>query len=111
METRQSRIAGETVQPEAKFKTTTYQMLVGDSVINCNTAGGAYTVTLPPVSEAAGRIYAIKYASGAGGAVTVATKSDDKLTDDFSATLTAIGDGILAFSDGQTWWGIATIAA
>ena len=111
MEQRLARQQREVIVNRTKFKTTTYQMLEGDAVVNCNTTGGAYTVTLPPVSLAAGKIYSVKYASGAGGAVTVESKSDDKLSDDVPATLTAIGDGILLYSDGQTWWGLATIAA
>lgn len=108
-ERRQSRIEAEQVIKGPLFKSATYQMLVGDFLVDCDTTDGAFTVTLPPVSEAAGRIYAIKQSGHATNDLTLATKSDDKLSDGFPMTITAIGDGALVYSDGETWWVLGTI--
>ena len=109
MKTRKARQEGEVVINKTKFKTATYQMLVSDFLVDCDTTLAAFTITLPPVAEAAGKIYAIKQSGHATNDLTLATKSDDKLSDSFPMTITAIGDGALVYSDGETWWVLGTI--
>ena len=71
-------------------------------LIDTDTVDGTFTVTLPPVAEAAGKIYTITLIDAAG-AVTIQDQDDSNdwtsITD-----LDADNDGVVLFSDGLKWW-------
>jgi hypothetical protein len=70
-----------------------------------NTANPSWTLTLPPVSEAAGFIYSLHATIANAQAVTVTDHGDDP--DFTNLTLDADGDAALLYSDGARWWVIA----
>lgn len=86
----------------ANIYLTVYQTLV-----ECDSTDGAFTVYLPPVSECAGKIFSIKHVTYAG-AVTVADL-DDSMYWDGDYTLAAAEDGALMYSDGKSWWKLAAL--
>lgn len=64
-------------------------------------AADACTITLPPVKEAEGGIYAVYFKTDGGVNVTVEDNNDDAgLTD---VTLTAADDNLVVFSTGENW--------
>lgn len=87
--------------------TTTYTMKVTDRVLHVTPGSGAYTVTLPSVVEAAGQFYAVK---GIGsGTANVTVEDADDAVGTVSVVLDAAGEMALFFSDGESWWVIATV--
>lgn len=70
-----------------------------------NTTYPSYTVTLPPVYEAAGLIFSIRATIADVQAITVTDGGDDP--DFVNLTLDTDGDAALLFSDGLRWWVIA----
>ena len=120
METRQSketREVGRAIITAATggrlSKTDTYSMAVRDFVIVGDTSGGAFTVTLPPVAEARGKIYTVKTSAvhAAGGAGLNLTITDHAATNMVSDSrhwlgdiiLSGIGQSAVLFSDGEEW--------
>lgn len=85
---------------------TTYQMKVQDSLVICDTTSNAITITLPPVAEAAGKIFTIILNVDGGNDVTVTDYQTDSWysTDIFDITMNDIGDGNCLYSDGFAWW-------
>jgi len=71
-------------------------------LIDTDTNDGTFTLTLPPVAEAAGKFYAIHLIDD-GGDVTVQDQ-DDSYDWGGDYTLDADADGVLLFSDGLKWW-------
>ena len=70
--------------------------------VDTDTTDGTFTLTLPPVAEAAGKIYSITLIDAAG-AVTVQDQDDSLDWTNFT-DLDADNDGILLYSDGLKWW-------
>lgn len=88
-------------------KTGTYTALITDSVILCNTSGGAFTVTVPAASTCKGRVYIVKDSGGAAGAnnITIATSGGN--IDGTATKLIAANYGSLrVVSDGTNWFTI-----
>jgi hypothetical protein len=81
--------------------TTTYQMTPYDFVLRPDSSGGAFTITLPPVAECAGRWYSILVRL-AGNNITVADKDDSECWPG-DITLDTKCDRLLLYSDGMTW--------
>uniref|UniRef100_A0A6M3JTV1 Uncharacterized protein n=1 Tax=viral metagenome TaxID=1070528 RepID=A0A6M3JTV1_9ZZZZ len=83
-----------------------YQMTVRNSLVLCDTTDGAITVTLPPVAEAAGKIFTIGLDTDGGTDVTVTDYQTDSWysTDIFDITMADAGDGNCLYSDGKAWW-------
>jgi len=82
------------------FATTTLTMDINDQVVRCDSSAGVFTVTLPSIREAAGRIYSIMLVTD-GGNVTIEDKSGDAGLSDIS--LTAANDYSILYSDGYVW--------
>ncbi len=89
-------------------KTTTYSMKVTDELVLASTAAGAWTLTLPSVSDAPGIEYAIFLTAGAGAgaapnALTIQSRNFDakKFTGPF--LLYRPGHYVILRSDGETW--------
>jgi len=81
---------------------------VYDQVVECDSTGGAFAVTLPNVAEAKGKIYTIKLVVD-NGDVTIQDQDESKhWGGDY--TLDDAGDGYAFYSDGRKWWMIATQA-
>jgi hypothetical protein len=92
----------------AVTKTTTYSMTSRDLVVYASTAGGAWTLTLPPVHEAAGKTYLIKLTAGAGAgaapnALNIQSKSYDAIRWTGPYMLWRPGNSITLLSDGEEW--------
>ena len=66
----------------------------------------AIDVTLPPVGDCAGRVFAITAEDGDDNTVTVKHAGDSRDWDD--EALAGDGSGVLLFCDGQKFWKIAT---
>jgi hypothetical protein len=82
--------------------TTTYQMSTRDYVVRPY-ATSAFTITLPNVADAAGRIYTIlaRNASGAN-VVTIAHKGDSEGWS--NVLLNNTGEKCVLYSDGVAWF-------
>jgi len=84
------------------FATATLVMDVNDQMVRCTTNGTlGFTVTLPSVREAAGRIYSIMLEVDGGTNVTLENKGDDSVLTDI--TFDTVLDYALMFSDGYSW--------
>jgi len=70
-------------------------------LVDTDTVDGTFTVTLPPVAEAAGKFYAVHQIDD-GGNTTIQDQDDSY--DWSNQTLTEDDDGVLLFSDGLKWW-------
>jgi len=75
-------------------------------LIDTDTNDGTFTLTLPPVGEAAGKFYSITVID-ANGAVTIQDQ-DDSIAWSNISTLDADTDGVVLFSDGLRWWTVAS---
>ena len=110
IEDQAAALTGMSVMENAKV----VEVLVADTLevyeqtVNCDSdAGGAFTLTLPPVSVAKGKFYSIKLIT-AGYTLTVADQDDSY---DFNEgggdfVFTAATDFVLLFSDGHKWYAI-----
>ncbi len=78
---------------------------VYEQVVHCDTTDNAITITLPPVSEAAGKFYTVKLITDGGNDVTVQDQDDSY---DWAATgdltLSSATDFGIFFSDGFKWY-------
>jgi hypothetical protein len=88
-------------------KTTTYSMIVTDHEVLASISGGSWTLTLPPVADAVGRVYTIRVtaAAGAGAAANVLTithKGDSKYWNG-EYRLKRVGHVVVLTSDGERW--------
>jgi hypothetical protein len=85
-----------------KFVTEDAELSVGDYRVMVDTSAGAnITVTLPPVSVAAGALIFIQADIDASEVVTVEDKNGDAGLADIS--LETDGDNILLYSTGLSW--------
>jgi hypothetical protein len=84
------------------FATTTLAMDVNDQVVRCVTNDTlGFTVTLPSVRAAAGRMYSISLVTDGGMDVTIENKANDSVLTDI--TLDTALDYALMYSDGYLW--------
>jgi len=82
------------------FATTTLAMDINDLVVRASTAAGAFTITLPSITEATGRIYSICLVTD-NGDLTVQDKGDD--TNFTDLTFDTAEDYAVLYSDGFQW--------
>lgn len=94
-------IEQDTVIDKLAFVTAAYTMTVRDYVVRADSTAGAFSLTLPPVIDAAGRFYAIHFSTD-GGNVTIQDQDDSENWSDL--TMTAANDGVVLYSDGRKWW-------
>ena len=71
--------------------------------IDTNTNSQAFTLTLPPVSLAKGKFYAIAADVASGNAITIQDRDDSEDWSDIS-TMDATDDAVLLYSDGKRWY-------
>jgi hypothetical protein len=92
---------------EAACTAYAYQMTGSDTRVKVTTASGdALVITLPSVSEAEGRgLYVIKSVDHGAEDFTVVSKEVDGGGVVYtSAALTASGDFLMLWTDGETWY-------
>ena len=75
-------------------------------LIDTETNAGTFTLTLPPVTEAAGKHYSITLAADDGN-VTIQDQ-DDSYNWEGDYTLSDANDCYLLFSDGLKWWNVSS---
>lgn len=81
----------------------TYSMTLRDFLVLVTTTSSFdMTVTLPPVMEARGKIYVVKYiAQDTTDTVTVQDRDDGR--NNLAIAATALGAVVVLFSDGDEW--------
>lgn len=90
------------------FNADTLQLDVNDQVLLADMTSGAGTVTLPPVSEAAGRIYTVRVVAGTN-TLTVAAYGDSiALAPISQGTKNLTDDREAYYSDGFAWYLVAS---
>lgn len=86
--------------------TTTYTMDSGstpDDILYCNTSGGAFTVTLPAVTD--GRVIVIKDKGGSAGSnVITITPASGNIDGSGSAAISTNYGSLTLSCDGTNWW-------
>jgi len=88
-------------QDKVAFVTGAHPMSIRDYVVRADSTNGAFSLTLPPVTEAMGRIYAI-HLSVWGGDVTIQDQGD---SEDWTDMIMGVdNDGAVLYSDGRKWW-------
>jgi hypothetical protein len=108
LEERKAAINDGQVRDKYEFVTTTLVMDVYDQVVECDSTGGGFTVTLPNVALAKGKIYTILLITD-NGDITIEDNDESKhWGGDY--TLDDAGDGYAFYSNGRKWWMIATQA-
>jgi len=87
-------------------KTADVTLEVYEQVIYCNNTVASFTITLPSISEAAGKLYSIKLITDSGvNTVTVEDQSDSyDFAEGGAFILTAATDFVLLYSDGFKWY-------
>ena len=94
----------ESIISVAKIADVTLE--VYEQVVYCNNTAASFTVTLPPIKEAAGKMYSIKLITDSGvNTVTIADQSDSyDFAEGGDLILTAATDFVLLYSDGFKWY-------
>jgi hypothetical protein len=102
----------DTVMGKFKGVTADYQMLVTDYVVRvyANDASGPITITLPPVEQAAGRIYTIVAREADVNAAILVQDKDDSECWEGDQVMNGDCDALICYSDGLMWfvWGNLT---
>ena len=75
--------------------------------IDTDTNSQAFTLTLPPVSLAKGKIYSIAADVASGSAITIQDRDDSEDWSDIS-TMDATDDAVLLYSDGKRWFTLSS---
>lgn len=106
---RQDRILAEQVLNGLAVKTTTYSMTVYDTLVKASISAGSWTLTLPPVAEAAGRTYIVRVSAAAGSGaapnvLTIQDKSQDSVRWSGDVKLYRTGQYVIFMSDGERWF-------
>jgi len=85
-----------------------YTLAVWETTVIVTSAANAFTVFLPPVVEAKGKIYCITLVTYGAAAVAVNDLADD--SEDFpTISLNASYDRVALYSDGNHWWPICDL--
>jgi hypothetical protein len=97
----QERKAGELRDAElVAFSTVAFTMNPRQLVVRLDSTGGAFTVTLPPVSECFGKFYSLRLTAGSN-TITIADQGDCESAS--YPTLTAPNQKALLYCDGLSW--------
>ena len=75
--------------------------------VDTNTNSQAFTLTLPPVSLAKGKIYSIAMDLAGGSALKIQDRDDSEDWSDIT-TMDATDDAVLLFSDGKRWFTLSS---
>jgi len=96
--------------PEWKAVTTTVSLAAHETRVHVTASAADYNITLAPMAECVGRgNYVIKRmhaAAGAFGAVALSKESDGGGKLYTSGELTALGDFLILWTDGERWYEI-----
>jgi hypothetical protein len=84
-------------------KTANYTIAGGDSVILCNAAAGAFTVTLPTAVGREGKVYHTKKIDSSGNLVTVDGNASETIDGDTTKVISTQYDSMMIISDGSNW--------
>jgi len=90
---------------DVKRVTEAATLAVREQAVEANGTSGNYQITLPPVADANGRIYAVYLHTAGGNTVTVAS---GEAAPQITAALTADDDFVLAFAFGGRWYLLET---
>ena len=93
----------------AAYTSDTMEVFEQVVLIDTDTVDGTFTVTLPPVAEAAGKMYSITLID-AGGTVTIQDQDDSYDWNDID-DMDADDDAELLYSDGLRWFEICDYIA
>ncbi|HSW63338.1 MAG TPA: hypothetical protein VLH56_08515 [Dissulfurispiraceae bacterium] len=80
-----------------------------DQVVDCSTttANGAYTLTLPPIDLAAGKIYSL-FMSARAGTLNVTIQHHGDSLNWTNITFNLAADHVLLYSDGVRWFTLSS---
>jgi hypothetical protein len=84
-------------------KTTTYTGTGDETVILCDSSGGAFTVTLPAAASFTGKHYYIKKTSSDFSAVTIDGNASETIDGQTTTTINTQYEAIKIVSDGSNW--------
>lgn len=92
------------VARQSVSKTSTYTISVTDSGVIADATSGAFTITLPPASNAKNQVKWVKKVDSSANAITIVGVGSETIDDSTSITLTIQYQSIDLFSDGTQWW-------
>lgn len=101
LEERKLGIEDGQVRDKYEFATAALAMDVYDQCVECDSTAGAFAVTLPNVSLAAGKLYSISLIVDNGN---VTIQDNDESRDWADLVMTAANDYALLYSDGRKWF-------
>jgi hypothetical protein len=93
----------QNVKMNTVSKTANYTATATDHVILCDASGGAFTITLPAASGAAGVIYHIKKTDSSGNLVTIDANASEAIDGDLTPDLTVQYESLMIACDGSNW--------
>ena len=105
---RYHRVNNEAALNQFAKKTADATLKLYETQVRADSTAGAMTITLPPVSEAAGLMFSIILETD-GGNLTIQDQDDSYNWSDL--TCDDALDGFLLYSDGFIWWQLAAITA
>jgi hypothetical protein len=100
------RFGEQQIQVVDKYHSLTdvdYSMTTRDYVIRATTSAAVVTITLPPVTEAKGRIYVIVARAASSAFPVVIQDQDESEGWGYDAVLSAAGEAAVFYSDGLKW--------
>ena len=110
LESKTGRLHADQVIAKVLYPEATVSLTVNDQVVRASTVsggGGAFTITLPSVAEAKGRIYSLyMVARNSTEDITIQDLGDDAGFSDVTFNLAA--DQVTLYSDGFQWLTIAS---
>lgn len=83
---------------------TTYTIGLTDDLVLANATAVGFTVTLPPVAEALGRVVRVKKTDAGGNVVTVDGNAAETIEGSANKTITVQYQVRAFYSDGAVWW-------
>jgi len=112
LEQRRDMIMSGQVLAKILFATESATLKPYQQTVLCTTgAVSDVDLVLPPVGEAAGKLYSITLVTDGGKDVTVNDHGDDSRVAFTAVTLDTAEDYILLYSDGARWWTISSEVA
>jgi len=93
----------------AAYTSDTMEVFEQVVLVDTDTVDGTFTVTLPPVAEAAGKFYSITLIDD-GGNLTVQDQ-DDSIGYAGDFVFDADAEALLLYSDGLAWWVVVNVGS
>ena len=85
-------------------KTTGYTATLTDDFISADASGGAFTITLPAVATATGKVYYIKKIDATGNPITIDGNGAETIDGAATAIINAQYESITLICNGSTWY-------